>query len=413
MSFNFINKLSTIFFCIIVLSCQNNLELLKKDDNLEQKDEIKNFDYVDKLDFSFKSVSENYVFDFYSNQIVSYDFLQNKINKIRIKNYEGKIENKLPINIVYKDSSIFSINSKGEIQEFDINGKLINKYLIDLSIEDKTPISFSLIKNDFIIAFKSGEIIRTNSKGRIVWVHKHNNLLNTPIKFFDNNLIILFPEEILILSFNSGEVIFKKDYKASNIIQSTGGKIVNYFNIIFFILPNSEFHALDSFLFEEHFTELSNIDINTSLNNLHDDLHVYKNLFVYLDDYNTINTYDLIKNEYLVSNYFINNVESSILFNNSLIVKNHNKLEFYNIKNGKKFFNVNIEKILKKDSKILKALIINNKLHLFSNYGKLIIINKKYEIETTIDLKIKNINKIYNYQDKIFISTEKGITYIY
>ena len=41
------------------------------------------------------------------------------------------------------------------------------------------------------------------------------------------------------------------------------------------------------------------------------------------------------------------------------------------------------------------------------------ILDQNLEIQETINLKIKNINKVYNYQNKIFISTEKGITYIY
>ena len=45
--------------------------------------------------------------------------------------------------------------------------------------------------------------------------------------------------------------------------------------------------------------------------------------------------------------------------------------------------------------------------------GEIIILNQNLEIQETVNLKIKNINKVYNYQNKIFISTEKGITYIY
>ena len=45
--------------------------------------------------------------------------------------------------------------------------------------------------------------------------------------------------------------------------------------------------------------------------------------------------------------------------------------------------------------------------------GQIIILDKNLEIQETVNLKIKDINKIYYYQNKIFISTEKGITYIY
>ena len=88
-------------------------------------------------------------------------------------------------------------------------------------------------------------------------------------------------------------------------------------------------------------------------------------------------------------------------------------LEFYNIKNGKLFANVNIEKIFKKDSKIIHSIVIDNKLHLFTDTGKVLILDEYFAINDLIDLKIKKINKIYNYQEKLFVSTEKGITYIF
>ena len=52
-------------------------------------------------------------------------------------------------------------------------------------------------------------------------------------------------------------------------------------------------------------------------------------------------------------------------------------------------------------------------MHLFMDDGEIIILNKNLEIQETINIKIKKINKVYNYQNKIFVSTEKGITYIF
>ena len=52
-------------------------------------------------------------------------------------------------------------------------------------------------------------------------------------------------------------------------------------------------------------------------------------------------------------------------------------------------------------------------MHLFTDNGEIIIINQNLEVQEIVNLKIKSINKVYSYQNKIFISTEKGITYIY
>ena len=61
----------------------------------------------------------------------------------------------------------------------------------------------------------------------------------------------------------------------------------------------------------------------------------------------------------------------------------------------------------------LYNLITNKNIHLFMDNGQITILDQNLEIQETINLKIKHINKVYNYQNKIFISTEKGITYIY
>ena len=138
-----------------------------------------------------------------------------------------------------------------------------------------------MIDNDFIVGYKSGQIVRVNTKGEVIWNYQNNNnILNTPIKHFDNYLIVLYPKDIVFLSSESGLEIFKKKYQSNNVIQSTGGKIVDYFNLIYFILPSSEFHSVDTFLFEDHISKLNDIKINTSLNNLNDKIHIYKNLIV-------------------------------------------------------------------------------------------------------------------------------------
>ena len=153
--------------------------------------------------------------------------------------------------------------------------------------------------------------------------------------------------------------------------------------------------------------------LNTSLNNLKDQIHIYKNFLVYLDDGNIIHTYNINKDKFLLVDFRINNSSSAVFFNNSLISKNDDFLEFYNIKNGNLFSRINTNKILNKNSKIINAFIINQNMNLFTDDGKIIILDQHFAILEIINLKIKNINKVYNYQNKIFISTKKGITYIY
>ncbi len=414
MSFSFISRISLYLSFIFIFSCQDTISTLRNNENIDSENYTFQLETEEFLDFSiFEQYADN-VIDNYTYKASDYNFLDKDQVVLKINNYEAKYINNEPINVIQLDKSIYSLNKDGELLKFDLNsGKLIERINVDLDQVKKVPISFSLYKNDFIIAFTSGEVVRINKQGEVIWVFKNLDLLNTPIKIYDDYIIILYPEKIIFLSIFNGDIILEKAFKSSNIIQSSGGKIETFYNIVFFILPNSEFNSLDTYLFEEHNLNFDKIELNTSLNNLKDQIHVYKNILVYFDNGNILHTYDINRDKFILVDFGINNSSSTVLFNNSLISKNENFLEFYNIKNGNLFSRININKILNKNSKIIKPFIINQNLHLFTDDGKIIILNQNLEIQETINLKIKNINKVYNYQNKIFISTEKGITYIY
>ena len=414
MSFSFISKISLYLSLIFIISCQDTISSLRNNDQEGSVDYTFKIESEEFIDFSLFEQYEDKVIDNYTYHASDYNFLDKELVVLKINNYEAKYNNNNPINVIYLDESIYSVNKNGELLKFSLNkGELIEKINIDLDKVKTAPISFSFYKNDFIIAFITGEVIRINKFGQVIWFFENKDLLNTPVKIFDDYLIILYPEKIVFLSILSGDIIYEKAFKSSNIIQSSGGKIENYFNIAFFILPNSEFSSLDTYLFEEHSLNFDNIELNTSLNNLKDQIHTYKNFLVYFDDGKIIHTFDINKNEFVLVDFFINSSSSSILFNNSLISKNENFIEFYNIQNGNLFSRINISKKLNKKSKLINAFNINSNMHLFTDNGEIIIFDQNLEIQETVNLKIKNINKVYNYQNKIFISTEKGITYIY
>jgi len=414
MSFSFISRISLYLSFIFIISCQDTISLLKNNENIDSEDYTFQLETEEFLDFSFFEQYDENVIDNYTYKASDFNFLDKNLAVLKINNYEAKYKNNESINVIQLNQNIYSLNKDGELLKFDLNsGKLIERINIDLDQVKKIPISFSLFNDDFIIAFKSGEVVRINKLGQVIWLFKNDDLLNTPVKIFNDYLIILYPENIIFLSILSGDIIYEKTFKSSNIIQSSGGKIKNYFNIVFFILPNSEFNSLDTYLFEEHSLNFDIIELNTSLNNLKDQIHLYKNFLVYFDNGNIIHTYDINEDKFVLVDFVIKNSSSAILFNNSLITKNENFIEFYNIKNGNLFSRLNINKILNKKSKVINCLIINKNMHLFTDNGEIIILDQNLQIHETVNLKIKNINKVYNYQNKIFISTEKGITYIY
>ena len=249
MSFSFISRISLYLSFIFIFSCQDTISSFRNNENIDSEDYTFQLEREELLDFSlFEQYADN-VFDNYTYKASDYNFLDKDKVVLKINNHEAKYNNNEPINVIYLDESVYSFNKDGELLKFDLNnGKLLERINIDLDQEKKVPISFSIYNNDFIIAFKSGEVVRINKSGQVIWLFKNEDLLNTPVKIYDDYLIILYPEKIVFLSILNGEIIFEKDFKSSNIIQSSGGKIENFFNIVFFILPNSEFSSLDTYL---------------------------------------------------------------------------------------------------------------------------------------------------------------------
>lgn len=411
MSFTSINKYIIVIFFIFVISCKSSF--------FERGNEIADvkYNYIDlekKYSFDFSNNFEftDDVVDFYSQSLINYSLLNNNLKKVKIRNFQSKFGDNIPINVINIDKYFYTLNSKGDLLKFDEKGKLIEKYKIKEDIKNKIPTSFLLIKDEFVIAYKSGEILKIDKVGNIKWKFKKNKLLNTPIKYFEGNLIILYFDEIIFLSSFNGKIIFQENYPSNNVIQSSGGKIVNYFNLIYFLLPNSELNIIDTFIFEEYDTKLKSKKFLTTLNNLNDKIHIYRNYFVYLDNGNSIYTYDIINEKFLLSNFKFNRITSSIFFNNALITKNDNNIEFYNIINGKLFNGISIKGVLKKKSKLIKAIINNEDLNLFTNQGEVIILDKKLNIINIVDLNINKINNINNYQNQLYFLSEDGISYV-
>jgi len=412
MSFKYINKFLIILPSILLLSCQDILQSNKiTNDNYNDQSFI---EINEILDTNFYENYEENLFDFYTNQSINYDFTKKKLDRIKIKNFLNINDDLNPINLIYDEFNFYSLDSDGNILKLDKKtGKLID--IVKLSLTNykfMEPISFSLIDDNFIIAFKSGEIIKCTKKGKVLWQFRKDYLLNTPLKITNDYIIALYPEDIILLSNDNGTILFQENYRNGNIIQSNGGKLKNYFNFLYFILPNSSFGSIDTYLFDKHISEIDNIQIKTSLNNLNDNLHIYQNFLVYVDNGNQLFTFDIVKNEFLLKDFILNNILSYTFYNNSLVVLKNNSIEFYNIKNGNTFFSIDIEKKIKNNAKIIKIFSTIEKIHILFDTGHILILDDKNDYQT-IDLKIKDINYVYNSRDLFFVSTKKGITYIY
>ena len=170
MNFIYLNKFLLIFASLFIFCCQDNISLLKDTEKETQNNNIKesSLEVENLLDTKINQKTKNNYIDFYSYQNSNYDFYNKKLINLRVNSYQGKVKSNLPINVIYNDSFIYSVNVNGSLVKFNNeNGKQVEKYKINQKIKNKLPVSFSLIDNDFIIGFKSGEVIRVNKTGHL------------------------------------------------------------------------------------------------------------------------------------------------------------------------------------------------------------------------------------------------------
>ncbi len=404
MSMKVLNRLLLITF-IFILSCQNSISGFKKQNVNNDIISEEKFEKVDKIDLetSQNSVLQNINF--------------NKDNKKIINNYEKKYKDLYSLKVFYVNDFYYALNNKSELLKIENQSmKIIERFKLESpnnSNKILIPVSFEYHDNTFIIGFKSGMIIRTNMFYEPLWVIENNKLLNTPLYIVDDMLVSVFNDSIQILNIKEGNKLFELSSRGEKIIQSKGGKIVNYFNLLHVLLPNSTFKIIDTLLLTEHKSKFNYSLFQNSLNNLNDDINIYKNYFSYIDNGKYLYTYDINNDLFIVNRKKINNNDSYVFYNNSLIVKNKNLIYFYNIKNGNLFNNIDLTEFIKdKESKLINVKFLNDTLNLFFANGKVLIL-ENYKILKSIDLNIKKIKHIYTNNENILFSTQNGKTVIY
>ncbi len=306
----------------------------------------------------------------------------------------------------FLDDKFYTINTNSTIYINNSNdGKLLDNYKIVENKDNDNLVSYQMFNNYFILGYSSGTIIKVDLNGIIIWTFDNKKIFNSFLYRIDDLIIVFYADEILALNILNGKILWSETYKDLPIIQAKGGQLINFFDDIYFILPNGRLGLVDLNLGEKNYNKFANLNIQNSINNANDKIHIFKNYLFYLDDGEFLYTYDLFSNEYLLENLKINSSSSNKFFNNTLIIKNEQYLEAINILNGKSFWL--IESKLHRDSKILNINNVNGNLSLFMDDGKIVII-KEGSISEIIDLKIKKLNSYYFSDDKIITIQKNG-----
>ncbi|MDC0625649.1 hypothetical protein OAP76_08275, partial [Alphaproteobacteria bacterium] len=256
---------------------------------------------------STKTIYEKIKPSSYEEPLVEY-IDDEKINIINASNKQIDFENQLSLkdfkndtqyfnNIIKDDDKIYAYKGN-KLYNFDYTtGDLISTQNLTLSNDDDILIAFEYIDNSFLLLFKSGVIFRLNRNLEIIWKHESKKKLNTQPFISNEQVILLYGDEIKGLHLKDGNQIWSETYQDMLIYQATGGQVASFFNIIYFILPNNSIGAIDLNFGSIHNSKFDDIPLISSINNSNDKIHIYDNYLVYIDEGKYLYTFDIFNDE--------------------------------------------------------------------------------------------------------------------
>ncbi|MDC0193122.1 hypothetical protein OAJ53_01510 [Pelagibacteraceae bacterium] len=338
-----------------------------------------------------------------SNNQINYE------NKLLLKDFKN--ETQYFNNIIADNDKIYAYKDK-KLYNFDYTtGDLIFTKDLILSNDEDILIAFEYIDNSFLLSFKSGSIFRLNQNFELIWKYESKKKLNTQPFISNEQIILLYGDEIKGLQFEDGKQIWSETYQDMPIYQASGGQVASFFDIIYFILPNNNIGAIDLNFGSIHNSKFDDIPLISSINNTKDKIHTYDNYLVYIDEGKYLYTLDIFKDEYILFKKNINLLSSSFLFNNSIIIKEGNHLQAINPSNGKTYWLLNDKRISKK-SEIVNVRNYKTNIEVFLSNGDILTINNK-ELTNITNLDIGKIDDISFEKQNIIIYAKNKKTLIF
>ena len=409
-------KLLIIFIPFFLLSCQKLDNFRNKDEKitLTVKDEIENLETFNNV---FKNYKENY-FDYYSKSV---NFLwknEQELEKILIvNNSSSKYPNfpYLKVNII--NDKIYGLNNNSDLKIYNLNDKKdIETHHVSISSNSDFfhPTSVAMLNNFFYAGYAEGTLIKFDINGNIIWQLELNDILKTPIKIHNENIIVILSNKILSIDTINEKINWEFIYKNDSSISVYGGDIVSKNHLLFFYLPNGRLGEIDTIIGENIDTLFSKIKYDHLLNS-NNIVHSFQNLISFFENNKYLYTIDIQKNNFLIEKDKIENVLSRNFINNALIILDKEKnIKAYNIKNKKIFWKSDLNEYLNKDEQIVETINNENRIIIFFNNGLILEIDLiSGEVLFNQKLKLKEIMSIYFIDDYVFFSQIDGKTTIF
>ena len=330
-------------------------------------------------------------------------------NKLLLKDFKN--ETQYFNNIITVNDEIYAYKDN-KLYNFDyVTGDLISLKNITLSNDEDILIDFEYFDNSFLLSFKSGSILRLNRNFEIIWKHESKKKLNTQPFISNEQVILLYGDEIKGLQLEDGNQIWSETYQDMPIYQASGGQVASFLNIIYFILPNNNIGAIDLNFGTIHNSKFDEIPLISSINNTKDKIHIYDNYLVYIDEGKYLYTLDIFNDEFILFKKNINLFSSSFLFNNSIIIKEGNNLQAINLNNGKTYWLISDKKISNK-SEIVNVRNYSTNIEVFLSNGDVLTINNK-ELKNITNLDIGKIDDMSFEKQNIIIYAKNKKTLIF
>lgn len=415
MNFNKINKLLILILFFLISSCDsvdvlNNKKIISKNSNSIEKEGKINI---------FNELRNTEKYDDFYNIFFEIEWANKPLEKrFTYKSFDRKYSESRPLNKIIYEDQLITLNSNSLLEFYELKDFKKNKS-IDLNLEfnkdEYFPTSIARLNNFFYSTYSFGQIISFDIHGKIVWNINFNDIIKTPIKIFNDTIILLLSNKIVSIDAFTGIINWEFVYESENRLKVFGGEIVDINHLLFFILPNNEIGEVDTIFGEKNNSVFTDFNFNESSNSYLNTLHSNRGIISTFNKNKFLTTIDIKNEKILIDKIFFDNVISFSFLNNSLFFLNNKKaLQAINILNGNLFWEVNLKKILKNSEKIIK--IFSNKLNLiiFFDDGKIIEINPLTgDLVFHTSLKIDKIIQIKNSNNLFIVDQSNGKTSIF
>ena len=410
-------KLLIIFIPLFFLSCQ-------KLDNFRNKDEIILLTVKDDFENleTFNNISKNYKENYFDHYSKSINFLwknEQELKKVlTVNNSSVKYPSSNPLNIYIINDKIYGLNNNSDLKIFDLNNKKdIETYHISINsnIEFSHPTSVAMLNNFLYAGYAEGTLIKFDLNGNIIWQLELNNILKTPIKIHNENIIVILSNKILSVDTINEKINWEFIYRSDSPLNVYGGDIVSKNHLLFFYLSNGRLGEIDTIIGENIDSLFSKIQYDHNLLDSSNTLHSFQNLISFYENNKYLYTIDIQNNNFLIEKDKIDNVLSHNFINNALIILDKEKImKAYNIKNKKIFWKSDLNEYLDKDEKIVEIINNKNRIIIFFNSGLILEIDLISGVVLfNQNIKLKEIISIYFIDNFAFFTQMNGKTTIF